>query len=45
MLQTIFPYGLNDWYDYSLAFIMAVCTIILIITLIGEIKSWATTQK
>lgn len=39
MLRTIFPYGLNDWYDYSLAFIMAGAMLALIITITGEIKS------
>lgn len=45
MLETIFPYGLNDWYDWSLATIMLACTVVLFVTILGEATSWISKKQ
>lgn len=39
-MSLLFPYGINDWFDWSLVIIAALPTMIIIISIIEETISW-----
>lgn len=45
MLSILFPHGLNDWYDYTLAAIVLGCAIATVIIYTQEIKRWKSSSK